>query len=319
MAKKNKLTGVILAAGKGTRMLPFSTKYPKPLLPVANKPLIYYQIESMLNMGIKDIVIVISHLGYEIASRIGDGSSLGARIKYVEQQETLGIAHAVGQLEPHISSAFFLFLGDIFFIADDLDLMRIKYEDSNTEAVLAVKEEPDEKAIMKNFSVILDKDGMAKRVIEKPRYIHNNLKGCGIYLFGETIFDAIRRTPRTAMRDEYELTESIQIMIEDGLSVTTASVIKKDINLTTPLDLLNCNLQMISGSDSKNVIGTNTSIHDGAEISNSVIGNNVIISEPAAISDSVVFSNARIESDGALNEVVVTPDVVVDCSTFKFT
>ncbi|MHC4570455.1 MAG: sugar phosphate nucleotidyltransferase [Planctomycetota bacterium] len=311
-----KLIGVILAAGKGTRMLPFSTRYPKPLLPICNKPLIYYQIESMLKLGIKDIIIVISHLGFEIAKTIGDGNSLGARIKYVEQQQTLGIAHAVGQLEPHISSDFLLFLGDIFFVSSDLSQILKPFKESNVAAVLAVKEESNPEEIMKNFSVILDENGLVKRVIEKPRFIHNNLKGCGLYLFKEVIFDAIRRTPKTALRDEYEITETIQIMIEDGLPIKVAPIIENDINLTTPLDLLNCNKELIRLLGVENVVGENTQINEEAKIIGSVIGDNVIIRNPITIENSVIFSNSVVDTDTDLNYAIFSPDGIIDCRRF---
>src|SRR5438128_1281295 len=113
-------TGAILAAGSGARMLPFSEKYPKPLLPVCNKPLIQHQIEIMRSVGITDIVILVGHKGFEISKVLGDGGSLGVSLRYVEQTSALGIAHAVGRLEPHISQPFLLFLGDIYFIEKNI-------------------------------------------------------------------------------------------------------------------------------------------------------------------------------------------------------
>ena len=90
--------GVILAAGKGTRMRPFSEHWPKPILPVLNKPLMGYQLEMMAGMGITKVVVVIGHLGHEVVRALGDGADYGVSIKYVEQEEMLGIAHAVSRL-----------------------------------------------------------------------------------------------------------------------------------------------------------------------------------------------------------------------------
>ena len=100
--------------------------------------------------------------------------------------------------------------------------------------VLAVMEETDVDAVKKNFSVIMREDGDVKRVIEKPRHPPNMLKGCGLYLFDLPIFDAIRRTPRTAMRDEYEITDSIQILINDGYVTHHHPIAERDLNLTKP-------------------------------------------------------------------------------------
>jgi len=84
-----------------------------------------------------------------------------------------------------------------------------------------------------------------KKVIEKPGYLVHNIKRCGLYLFDLRIFDAIRQTPRTAMRDEYEITDSIQILIEDGFLVKQLTIVKEDVNLTVPDDLIKSNMWML--------------------------------------------------------------------------
>jgi dTDP-glucose pyrophosphorylase len=154
------------------------------------------------------------------------------RIRYVEQSQRLGLAHAVGQLEPHIDRPFVLMLGDIFFEVTDLGRMVRDFEEFQPAAVLAAKNEADPAAVRRNFSVHLREDGTVRRVIEKPRFVETNLKGCGLYLFDLRIFDAIRRTPRTALRDEYELTDSIQILIDLDYSVRAATVVEWDMNIT---------------------------------------------------------------------------------------
>jgi MurNAc alpha-1-phosphate uridylyltransferase len=102
MAIADGYQGVILAAGKGTRMRPFSEHWPKPVLPVLGRPIVAYQLEMLAALGVQDVVVVIGHLGHEVVRTLGDGGALGVRIRYVEQEETLGIAHAVSKLEPHV-------------------------------------------------------------------------------------------------------------------------------------------------------------------------------------------------------------------------
>jgi NDP-sugar pyrophosphorylase family protein len=172
--------------------------------------------------------------------------------------------------------------------------------------VLATKDEGDPAAIRRNFAIHLSPDGFVTRVIEKPRYTSNRLKGVGLYLFDLTIFDAIRRTPRTAMRDEYELTESIQVMIDDGLPVRIADVIDDDVNVTSPSDLLAINLQHARTLGESRVIGANCSIAKGAVIEDSVIGSNVVIANPITIRRSLILDGARLDSAVSLEEVVVT-------------
>lgn len=305
--------GAILAGGKGTRMAPFSERYPKPLLPLANKPLIQYQIELMRSLGIVDILLLIGHKGYEIARVFGDGHALGVRIRYVEQTQMLGIAHAVARLEPYADRPMLLFLGDIFFVPGDLREMFARFEAQGGGAVLAAKTEHDRNVIQKNFAMLQDETGRVRRVIEKPRHPPNNLKGVGLYLFDLTVFDAIRRTPRTAMRDEYEITESIQVMIDDGHHVSVANCIVDDINVTTPRDLLHCNLMEARRHEDSCVTGRNIKLAAGASIESSVLGNNIEIANPIRIRNSVVFDNTYVGCTESLEQVIVLPDCIVDC------
>lgn len=312
--RSDRYCGVILAAGHGTRMRPFSEKYPKPLLPICNKPQIVHQIEFMRNIGIRDVFVLIGHRGFEIAGAIGDGSKLGVCIKYVEQTSALGIAHAVGQLEPHITKPFLLFLGDIYLVPDRLERMFELFEEQAGGGILAAREDSPE-AIRKNFAIQLDDSGRVTRVIEKPRHVPNRLKGVGVYLFDLTIFDGIRRTPRTALRDEYELTDSIQVMIDQGHIVRPASVILQDINLTNPGDLLRCNL-LHANIFAHTAIDAHSDLHPDSQIRNSVIGRNVKVQHPISIVESVIFDDTTISANTQLERVIVTPEMFVDCRYF---
>ncbi|MBC7232626.1 MAG: NTP transferase domain-containing protein [Chloroflexi bacterium] len=309
-----KLLGVILAAGKGSRIQPLNLYLPKPLLPVCNKPIIQYQLEDMRNIGVRDVIIVVGHLKEEIISYFGDGSSLGLRIRYVEQQETLGIAHAVAQLEHVVDSPFILFLGDIFLVPKDLQSMERMFWERRAGAVLAVKREKNPEYVRRNFAVILHASGTVTRVIEKPRYVTSDLKGCGVYIFDLAIFDAIRRTPRTAQRDEYEITNSIQILIDDGFPVYPAEVIDWDMNITFACDLLECNCNQLQRLAKPYLIGENTTIHPGAILEGSVLGDNVTVEHPIKIKDSLILSGSRVTSTQDLQRMLITPEVSIECA-----
>ena len=308
------LTGVILAAGKGVRMFPFSEHYPKPILPVCNKPILAYQIEAMKKIGIDEVLVVVGHLGYKIVDALGNGSRYGVKIQYVDQGDTLGIAHAVYKLEDKINTPFLLFLGDIFFITQDLKTMISVFDPNEVSGVLATKIEEDPKAIARNFSVILDEKGYVKRLIEKPKHIQNNLKGCGIYLFGLDIFDSLRRTPRTAMRDEYEITDAIQIMVDDGKKVVHSNIIEEDINLTYPEDLLSCNFRGLEKMGKELLVGEGGSIHKLAKLSNSIIGSNVTIAHECVINNSLIFDGVTVSMDlPRIDKVIITPNQTIHC------
>lgn len=308
-----KMVGVILAAGKGTRMYPFSDSFPKPILPVGNRPLLEYQLEIMKACGLSDVFIVIGHRGYSIVGALGDGSRQGMAVRYVEQADTLGLAHALGKLEAHITSPFLLFLGDIYFIADDLRPLMEEVLSGRVNANLVSKFESDPEMIKRNFVIIEDGPGRVRRVIEKPRYVRSQLKGCGLYVFDQHIFDAVRRTPRTAMRDEYEITDSIQILIDDGLVVSHRPVVRYDLNLTEAEDLLAMNLMDLARRGLSTVIGEGVRMPAGTAVENSVIGDDVTVRHPVRIKNSVVFPGVTVESASDLENVIIEGENTVYC------
>jgi len=309
--KKNNILGVILAAGKGSRMYPLSEKYSKCTLPICNKPLLEYQIEMMKEAGITDIYVVVGYNGFEVVHVLGDGKRQGVNLTYVNQEETLGIAHVIGRLEPTIDKPFLLFLGDIYFDCESLKPMIAEFNNNDVNAVLATKIEKDREAIKRNFTVMMNPDGKVRRVIEKPRHIINDIKGCGLYLFDLHIFDAIRRTPRTAMRDEYEITDSIQILIDDGFTVKTANIINDDLNLTFVNDLLTLNLVGLKKLNQEVIIGKNTKINNNALLKNTVIGDNVSILHDIQIKNTVIFPETIVdEAEGIFDSIVVNKQII---------
>lgn len=300
--------GVILAAGHGSRMGPFGERWPKPIAPICNKPLLAYHLEHLKSLGIRDVLVVIGHLGSRIVDTLGDGSAYGLRISYVEQQQRLGLAHAVGQLERHIDRPFVLFLGDIFFDVPDLHAMIEEFESHACDAVLAVKEESDPEAVKKNFSVYLRGDGTVRRVIEKPRHIENLLKGCGLYLFDLPIFDAIRRTPRTALRDEYELTDSIQILIDFEHTVRAVRAVEWDMNITFIGDLIECCVHQLRRMGAERCLGERCAIVPGVELIDTVLGDDVTITQPLRLERCVVLSGVSLGDGIDRSNVVITAE-----------
>ncbi len=306
-----KYQGVILAAGHGSRMGPFGERVPKPIAPICNQPLLAYQLAHMRALGIDHVIIVIGHLGHHIIQAMGDGSAYGVRIDYVEQRQRLGLAHAVGQLERHITRPFMLFLGDIFFEMNDLAQMIRTFEAHQPGAVLAVMEETDVAAVKKNFSVHLHDDGTVRRVIEKPRHVTNMLKGCGLYFFDLPIFDAIRRTPRTAMRDEYELTDSIQILIDYDYAVHIAPVVDWDMNLTFIGDLILCCTHELKKRGLTALQGTGCTLADGVELIDTVLGDHVTITHPIRLERCVVLDCVTLSGTEPISDAVITQEEVL--------
>lgn len=309
-----RMVGVILAAGKGARMYPFSDHNPKPMLPILNRPLLAHQIEVMRAAGLRDIFVVVGHLGYQIARLLGDGSAFGVRVTIVQQESTLGLAHAVGALESRIDVPFLLMLGDIHFqLSAPLRPLMDEVLDGGVNANLVSRFEPDAEMLRRNFVIIADETGRVSRVIEKPRYVSSRLKGCGLYVFDQHIFDAIRRTPRTAMRDEYEITDSIQILIQDGWVARHHPIVMRDVNLTRAQDLLMVNLAELDRSGLARLIADPDALPAGTVVERSVIGSSVVVRHPIRITNSVIMPDVTIDSHHDLDHVVMDREHSVFC------
>jgi UDP-N-acetylglucosamine diphosphorylase / glucose-1-phosphate thymidylyltransferase / UDP-N-acetylgalactosamine diphosphorylase / glucosamine-1-phosphate N-acetyltransferase / galactosamine-1-phosphate N-acetyltransferase len=301
------VTGVILAAGKGTRM-PFSSDCPKPLLPICNEPLIHRQVRQLAAAGAKSIVVVVGHLGEKIKASLGSGKRHGVRITYVLQEKALGIAHALSLVEPHVGQQFCVILGDLFLEFDDLRAMWRSTTENRLAAVLTVRKDRFER-VKKNFSVELDSRGLVERVVEKPQEPKSLLKGCGVYLFSREIFTAIRLTPRSKLRDEYELTDAIQTMIDRGARVGVSDVVSRDHNLSSPADLLECNIFAMKLQGVESIVPKSCRVGRSAVVRNSVIGDRAEIEEGCELTNSLVFPNARL--GGRLDRAIVTPERTV--------
>jgi len=312
-ADGQRVVGVILAAGKGTRIYPFSETLPKPILPVCNQPLLACQLEFLRDLGAQEVLIVIGHLGYTIVDALGDGSRWGVSIRYVEQRETLGLAHAVGKLERFIDSPFILMLGDIYLTTSDLHPMIERVLSGEINGCLASKVEPDPEMIKRNFAIIFEEDGRVRRVIEKPRYIRSTIKGCGLYVFDQHVFDAIRRTPRTAMRDEYEITDSIQIMIDDGHRVFHSPVVEEDMNITFPEDLLQVNRMELKKRRLGRLVSDDVEVPAGSDLAGSVVGAGVSFAHPVRLTNSLVFAGTRLSLAGEHDRIIAHGDSIIQC------
>jgi dTDP-glucose pyrophosphorylase len=308
------MVGVILAAGKGARMYPFSERSPKPILPILNRPLLSHQIDVMRECGISEIHIVVGHLGYQVARAFGDGSDHGVRIHFVEQESTLGLAHAVGALEQRVQLPFVLMLGDIYFhLRAPLRPVMDQVLSGEVNANLVSMYEPDPEMMRRNFVIQADDQGRVHRVIEKPRYVDSQLKGCGLYVFDQHIFDAIRRTPRTAMRDEYEITDSIQILINDGWIVHHHPIVERDLNLTKPEDLLAINLLELDRRGLSYLVAERVSLPAGTKVERSVIGDGVLVRHPIRVTNSVILPNVVVDVKHDLDGVVMDSEHSVFC------
>ncbi len=310
------VVGVILAAGKGTRMTPLPTQLPKPLLPVLGKPILQHQLELMKQHGIRRIFVVVNHQGVQIVRHLERIVDPDLTIEYIEQPEPLGTAHAVALLRDRIRSPFLLLLGDIFFRDLRLNEAFDCLNRADTQGVLLSIEEPIRERMSRNFCIVVDEEtGDVQRVVEKPSDPLSSLKGIGAYLFRPTIFDAVRRTPRTAMRNEYEITDSIQLLIDDGHRVKSCSCVAEDTNVTFPADLLSVNLSMLRETEQENFIVSPQLVADSASLSEVVAGQDVQIGDHCRIRKAVLFEGIVIPNGLKIERAIVTPEGICPVSS----
>jgi dTDP-glucose pyrophosphorylase len=230
-----------LAAGRGRRFQPLSAVQPKVLYPICNKPLVQYQLEALRAAGITEVAVVVGAGGTAVADWLGDGRALGLRIHYgdgralglrihyVEDPAPAGIARSLAGVEQWVRGPFAVFLGDVFLAMEGLDPTLTPVVEG-AEGVLVVRRDSPE-AIRRNFADVADDRGPVSRVVEKPERPPTDLKGCGAYLFGGAIFAAIRQTRPSALRNDYELTDAVQVLIEMGQPVYAVEIARWDVNV----------------------------------------------------------------------------------------
>ncbi len=288
------LKGLILSGGAGTRLRPITHTSAKQLVPVANKPVLFYGIEALVDAGVTEIGIIIApETGDEIREAAGDGSQFGAEITYVVQDRPAGLAHAVLTAEDFIGgSPFVMYLGDNL-LADGLRGLVATFREDEPDALILLTpvEEPQHYGVAE-----LDGDRVV-RLVEKPKDPPSNLALVGVYLFGPPIFDAARAL-EPSWRGELEITEAIQSLIEDGHKVQSEVVSGWWKDTGQLADMLEANRLVLEEVEAR---------LDGEIDADSRVEGRVVIEAGAKVSGSVVRGPAVIGAGARIEGAYVGP------------
>jgi glucose-1-phosphate thymidylyltransferase len=303
------LKGLILSGGKGTRLRPITHTSAKQLVPVANKPVLFYGIEAMADAGIEQIGIIIApDTGPEIEAAAGDGSRFGVRIEYIVQDEPLGLAHAVLTAEPFLgASPFVMYLGDNLLQGGIADLVAA-FREHGPDALILLTPVPDPQ----NYGVAElsapaapGEVGQVVRLVEKPSEPATDLALVGVYMFTPAVHDAARAI-EPSVRGELEITDAIQHLVDSGMRVEP-HVVRGWWKDTGRLeDMLEANRLILD-----NLIER----HDG-ELIDSQVDGRVVIEAGARLQRTTVRGPAVIGAGAQLRDCYIGPYTAIgeNCS-----
>jgi glucose-1-phosphate thymidylyltransferase len=288
------LKGLVLAGGAGSRLRPITHTSAKQLVPVANKPILFYGLEQLRAAGIVEVGVVVGDTRAEVEAAVGDGSAFGLEVTYIPQPQPLGLAHAVLTAAAFLGADdFVMFLGDNLIEGGVAELVA-DFERDRPAAQLLLKPVADPTA----FGVaVLDDEGAIVRLVEKPTDPPSDLALVGVYLFTAAIIEAARAIGPSG-RGELEITDAIQQLVELGLQVRASVLDGWWLDTGKKDDLLDAN-RIVLGTIERRIRGT-------VDAASSVVG--AVIVEPGAeIVRSTVRGPAVIGADTRVVDSFVGP------------
>ncbi len=315
------MKGLVLSGGQGTRLRPITHTSAKQLIPVANKPVLFYGLEAIREAGITEVGIIVGDTWQEIQREVGDGSRWGLKITYIRQDAPLGLAHAVLTAEAYLGGdPFVMYLGDNILkdgIKDLVDAFRSKRPHAQIQLVSVPN--PSQ------FGVAELKDGKVVRLEEKPKQPKSDLALTGVYMFDANIFLAAKAI-RPSGRNELEITDAIQWLIDHGYEVAPHIVTGWWKDTGKLADMLEANRLILDSIepriegdvDADSTIQFRVIVEKGAQVSNSVIRGPAIIGANTSLRNAYIgpFTSiggrCRIENVEIQHSIVCENSVILD-------
>ena len=314
------LKGLILSGGKGTRLRPITHTSAKQLVPVANKPVLFYGIEALAAAGIDEVGIIIApETGDEIREAAGDGSQFGVSITYIEQDAPSGLAHAVLTAEPFLGdSPFVMYLGDNLLRDGIIDLVdQFRREEPDALILLTPVPDPESYGVAE-----LDGDKVA-RLVEKPKEPKSDLALVGVYMFTAAIHDAARQI-EPSWRNELEITDAIQRLIDSGLRVDPHIVRGWWKDTGQVQDMLDANRLILDDLGERidgELIDSRTEgrvvIEEGAKLERSTVRGPAVIGKGSHLVDAYIGPYTAIGEDVRIEGAEIEYSIVLSGSSVR--
>ena len=319
------MKGIILHGGHGTRLRPLTHTGPKQLLPIANKPMSQYCIESIREAGITDIAIIIGGLGSDkVKEYYENGENFGVNLTYIEQDYPKGIAHAVNLCKDFVGDEkFVVFLGDNIIQKSISDFVK-NFERSNYDASILLCEVDNPS----RFGIADVKNGKILKIMEKPQKPPTNLAVAGIYFLTPKIFDVINRL-KPSGRNELEITDALQGLLEENHNISYNMITDYWKDTGTPEDILNANMQVLKkmkpylygkkedgvSVEGSLMLGEGSLIKTGSRIKGHVIkGKNCIIESKTTIGPNTSIGDQSILSGCKVENSIIMSNCKIECT-----
>ncbi|MFH1502946.1 MAG: glucose-1-phosphate thymidylyltransferase [Candidatus Eisenbacteria bacterium] len=311
------MKALVLSGGKGTRLRPITHTSAKQLVPIANKPILYYGLEAIRDAGIIDTAIIVGDTHREIEESVGDGDRFGLRVTYIRQDAPRGLAHAVAIARDYMGSEpFVMYLGDNLIMGGITDFVsEFQKNRPNAQILLARVDNPSD------FGVAELKGGRVTRLEEKPKEPRSNLALVGVYMFDSEVFEAVSNI-EPSWRNELEITDAIQYLIDHGKDVRAHEVTGWWKDTGKLEDILEANRMLLDGVvrdirgnvDGSSRVDGNVVVEEGASIEGSVLRGPLVIGRGSRIVKSYIGPFTSIYHDVTIQNSEIEHSIILENS-----